>query len=78
LENATANSKAPASLAAALTFGKAARQVHEELKPGWKNAKHAAQWISTLEAYVFPRLGSKPLDQRRPLMEAWARHVCTG
>jgi len=29
--------------AAALTFEKAARELHEELKPGWKNAKHAAQ-----------------------------------
>jgi len=52
--------------AAALTFEKAARQVHEELKPGWKNAKHAAQWISTLETYVFPKLGSKKLDAITP------------
>src|SRR6516225_10265915 len=32
--------------AAALTFEKAARELHGELKPGWKNAKHAAQGIS--------------------------------
>jgi integrase len=52
--------------AAALTFEKAARQVHEDLKPGWKNEKHAAQWISTLETYVFPKLGTKPLDAITP------------
>ncbi|WP_245746760.1 tyrosine-type recombinase/integrase [Paraburkholderia lycopersici] len=52
--------------AAALTFEKAARTVHEELKPGWKNEKHAAQWIGTLETYVFPKIGSKPLDILTP------------
>ena len=35
--------------ARALTFEKAAREVHEDLKPGWQNPKHAAQWITTLE-----------------------------
>lgn len=47
------------SLADVLTFEKAARTLHDELKPGWKNAKHAAQWLSTLEAYVFPTIGAK-------------------
>ncbi|MCT7325049.1 tyrosine-type recombinase/integrase [Ralstonia mojiangensis] len=52
--------------AAALTFEKAARQVHEDLKLGWKNEKHAAQWISTLETYVFPKLGNRKLDAISP------------
>ncbi|WP_104655048.1 tyrosine-type recombinase/integrase [Ralstonia insidiosa] len=52
--------------AAALTFEKAARQVHEDLKPGWKNEKHAAQWISTLETYVFPKVGNRKLDAITP------------
>ena len=39
------------------TFEAAARQVHEDIAPGFKNEKHAAQWIITLERYVFPRLG---------------------
>lgn len=42
---------------AALTFAEAARKVHELHKPTWRNAKHAAQFISTLETYAFPRLG---------------------
>jgi integrase len=58
--------EAAAVAAAALTFEKAARQVHEELKPGWKNEKHAAQWISTLETYVFPKLGNRKLDAISP------------
>lgn len=43
----------------AMTFEQAARMVHEDLKPGWKNPKHAAQWITTLEAYIFPKIGKR-------------------
>lgn len=42
-----------------LTFEKAARTVHEDLMPGWQNPKHAAQWLTTLEVYVFPRIGTR-------------------
>ena len=42
---------------AVLTFEEAARRVHAMHKPTWRNAKHGAQFISTLEAYAFPRLG---------------------
>jgi integrase len=41
-----------------MTFEGAARKVHELHRPTWKNAKHAAQFIATLETYAFPRLGS--------------------
>src|SRR4029079_9348816 len=39
------------------TFREAALRVHAEHAPSWKNPKHAAQWLSTLECYVFPKLG---------------------
>lgn len=39
------------------TFKDAALELIESKKPGWKNAKHAAQWTSTLEAYAFPKIG---------------------
>ncbi len=42
---------------AVLTFEQAARKVHELHKPTWRNAKHAAQFISTLETYAFPKMG---------------------
>ena len=39
------------------TFREAAALVHAEHKRGWKNGKHSAQWLSTLEAYAFPLFG---------------------
>jgi integrase len=38
------------------TFKEAAHTVHELHKPQWRNPKHAAQFISTLETYAFPRI----------------------
>lgn len=43
--------------AAVMTFEEASRAVHEAHLPTWKNKKHAAQFISTLETYVFPHFG---------------------
>ncbi|MCV2873275.1 integrase arm-type DNA-binding domain-containing protein [Defluviimonas sp. WL0050] len=42
---------------AVLTFEEAARKVHKLHEPSWRNKKHAAQFISTLETYAFPRMG---------------------
>jgi len=66
IEERDREQQAASVAASALTFEKAARKVHEDLKPGWRNEKHAAQWISTLETYVFPKIGSKPLDAVTP------------
>src|SRR4051812_36965304 len=41
----------------ALTFKAAAEALIESKRPGWRNAKHAAQWGSTLETYAYPVLG---------------------
>jgi integrase len=45
------------------TFEQAARQVHGEHSKIFRNAKHAAQWINTLEAYVFPKIGNRQIDK---------------
>jgi integrase len=45
------------------TFEAAARRVHAEHKPGWRNAKHTAQWLTTLEAYAFPDIGQRRVDK---------------
>lgn len=45
-----------------LTFKKAAQQAHADRKDGWKNKKHAAQWIKTLETYVLPKIGDRKVD----------------
>src|SRR5687767_11039508 len=36
------------------TFETVAREYHDTIKAGWRNPKHAAQWLSTLEASAFP------------------------
>ena len=41
------------------TFRQAAQQVFDENKGEWKNAKHRAQWLSSLERYAFPELGDR-------------------
>ncbi|MCI4661667.1 MAG: integrase arm-type DNA-binding domain-containing protein [Neomegalonema sp.] len=40
-----------------LIFTDAATALIESKRSGWRNAKHAAQWRSTLESYAFPVLG---------------------
>ena len=48
---------AKAEAKAALTFEEAARKVHALHLPTWRNAKHGAQFLATLETYTFPRMG---------------------
>ena len=45
------------------TFAEAARAVHKERAPGWRNDKHKSQWINTLEEYAFPAIGGLRVDQ---------------
>lgn len=45
------------------TFAEAAAIVHGEHKGAWRNAKHGAQWINTLETYAFPLIGERRVDQ---------------
>lgn len=45
------------------TFEAAARQCYDHQKSEWRNDKHRAQWISTLQAYAFPLIGTKRVDQ---------------
>ena len=40
-----------------LSFMDAASALIESKRSGWKNAKHAAQWSSTLNTYAMPTLG---------------------
>lgn len=43
---------------AVLTFEEAARKVHALHLPTWRNPKHGAQFLTTLETYTFPRMGN--------------------
>lgn len=40
------------------TFQELAREHIAENLHSWKNAKHGAQWLSTLETYAFPTIGA--------------------
>ena len=45
------------------SFREAACAVHEANKPRWRNAKHSASWMQTLERHAMPALGSMPVDR---------------
>ncbi|HEX8525786.1 tyrosine-type recombinase/integrase [Allosphingosinicella sp.] len=45
------------------TFEEAARRYHAAVRASWRNGKHADQWLSTLQAHVFPTLGSTHVHQ---------------
>ena len=44
-------------------FEVAARKVYEDNRPTWRNAKHAAQFITTLETYAFPVIGNMSVKE---------------
>jgi integrase len=46
-----------------LTFRQCAEQYVESHKAGWSNVKHAKQWPSTLQEYVYPVIGNIPVAQ---------------
>lgn len=50
-------------LAAMPTFREAALAVHVERERYWRNPKHRAQWLSSLEAYAFPSIGGLTVDK---------------
>lgn len=45
------------------TFRRAAEEVHDTLRPGWKNEKHAEQWMNTLTTYAFPKIGERAVGE---------------
>lgn len=51
--------------AKAKTFKECAEAFLEAQKPKWKNAnaKHVAQWSSTLATYAYPKIGELPVDK---------------
>ena len=44
------------------TFATVSEAVWNQLKPTWKSAKHANQWISTLEDFAYPHLANKKIS----------------
>lgn len=54
--------KAPAPVVAKPTFGEVATRYLEAQAPAWKNAKHRAQWPSSLKRYA-PAIWAMPVDE---------------
>ena len=44
------------------TFTSCAARYIRAHRRGWKNAKHARQWVSTLKTYARPKIGDKAVD----------------
>lgn len=42
-----------------VTFAQAARMAHESKKAGFRNIKHRADWISSIQRYAIPAIGNK-------------------
>lgn len=66
-----------AEAAAAITFKEAAQRYIKAHRAGWRNAKHADQWQSTLQTYAYPVIGAASVgmvstgDVTRVLEEIW-------
>ena len=45
------------------TFEEATATVLALHRPGWRNAKHATQWATTLRKYAHPHLGALPVSE---------------
>ena len=54
---------AKAAEAHAVTFSDAAGDYIQAHRSSWKNAKHAAQWETTLATYAAPIIGNKPVGE---------------
>ncbi|WP_197911734.1 tyrosine-type recombinase/integrase [Kineobactrum salinum] len=64
MEERKANrTKLAQATARGLSFADAAKRCHAVKAQEFKNPKHAAQWITTLEKYVIPELGRLPVSE---------------
>lgn len=62
-ERKAARDALKAAVANAMTFAEAARKRHAIKSQEFRNKKHRADWLSSLEIYAFPAIGDKPVDQ---------------
>lgn len=62
-ERKAARASLKSEAARSVTFDEVARRVIAKKTPEFRNAKHAAQWPSTLSTYASPVIGTLPVDQ---------------
>jgi integrase len=58
----TVRANARLETARAMTFRECADRYIKAHRPGWRNAKHAAQWEATLATYAEPIVGALPVQ----------------
>jgi hypothetical protein len=58
----TGRDRARLEAAKAMTFRQCAEKYVAAHQAGWRNAKHSAQWGSTLGTYVYPTFGDLPVQ----------------
>ena len=70
--NPLAKKREVAAEAAMPTFEVLARRHVAEHQLAWKNAKHRAQWLSTLQTYAFPAIGAAKVNDitRKQVVDA--------
>ncbi len=61
-ERRKARAELIAEQAKAITFKDAAERAHRVRAAGFRNVKHRADWISSLERYAFPIIGNMPVS----------------
>jgi integrase len=59
----TEHAEAALDAAKSLTFKECTEQYVAAYRAGWRNAKHAAQWSTTVETYADPVIGSLPVQK---------------
>jgi integrase len=45
------------------TFEEAANEYHRKIKSGFRNARHSASWLTSLEMHAFPKIGRTRVDE---------------
>ena len=45
------------------TLAEAAMRVLEQKRAGWRNPRHAREWLSSLRRFAFPRIGKVPVSE---------------
>ena len=50
-------------LAAVPTFAEAAAKVVDQKRAGWRSPRAAVDWLRSLERYVFPHIGRRPVSE---------------
>ncbi len=45
------------------TFAEAAERVWNQMRPGWRDQRHARDWLSSLTRFAFPHIGRLPVGE---------------